>query len=66
MILVGKEKLHFDFDRGPPTAVTVKPGETVTFETLDACNGLVRSVEELTRYRATAIRSNPMTGPVFV
>lgn len=56
---------HFDKDRAP--VLTVRPGEEVAFETMDACWGLVHSVEEYLAYRAQPYRGgDPVTGPVYV
>jgi len=66
MVVIGKERLHFDFDRNLPPAARVGPGSEVVFETLDACHGRVRSVDQFHEYRSSAVRSNPMAGPVFI
>jgi amidase len=66
MRVVGREHQHFLFDRSRAPAATVRPGDTVVFETLDACCGEVRSVEQLLARRKTDRPSNPMAGPVFV
>jgi amidase len=66
--LITAEHLHLLFDRDLAPVLRVKPGETVTFQTLDACWGDVRSREQFLHYRQHNPRggSNPLTGPVFV
>ena len=66
MLVVSKSHQHFLFDRNLKPAVTIKPGTEVLFETLDACCGEVRTVEQFLNRRKTNRKSNPMTGPVFV
>src|SRR3989338_3451747 len=65
-IVISKNHRHFLFDRNLKPALTVKPGAKVTFETMDACCGEVRSVEQLMWRRTTDRKSNPLKGPVFV
>jgi len=57
---------HFRFDRDTKPVLSVKPGEIVTFHTLDACCGQVRTAEQFLHWRASKRRSGPLTGPVFV
>jgi amidase len=65
--VVDRSRLHALFDRAQPPALTIDSGDEVTFETLDACWGEVRSIADFERYRADKSRiSNPLTGPVFV
>jgi len=66
MVLIRKEHTHFHFDHALAPAVTVKPGDEATFETLDACLGQVRTTEQYFRHRANPLKGNPMAGPVFV
>jgi len=66
MIVVGKQHQHFLFDRSLKPVATVKTGEPVLFETLDACCGEVRTVEQLHARRKTDRKSNPINGPVFI
>ena len=66
MVLIQKKHTHFYFDRSLPPAVRVKPGAEATFETLDACLGEVRTVEQFLRHRANPLKGNPMAGPVYV
>jgi amidase len=65
---IGIEHTHLLFDRAIAPVLRVRPGDTVTFDTLDACWGEVRSTEQFLRYRETNPHggSNPLTGPVFV
>ena len=58
---------HPKFDRKLSPALTVTPGEAVVFETLDACYGEVRSLEDFRSYRQQPPRGgNPVTGPVYI
>lgn len=66
MIVVGKQHQHFLFDRHLPPVARARPGDEVVFETLDACCGEVRTVEQLMERRKTDRKSNPMNGPVYV
>jgi amidase len=64
--IVPKECQHFLFDKQLAPVLTVAPGESVTFQTLDACCGEVRSVEQFLARRKTDRKSNPINGPVFI
>jgi len=67
MNYIGKSHNHERFDRDAPPVLTVRPGAEVTFETLDACCGEVRSVEQLVQFRRKPPRrGDPLTGPVYV
>ena len=66
MIVVPKTHQHFLFDRDLDPVITANPGDAVVFQTLDACCGEVRTVEQFLRRRSTARPSNPLNGPVFV
>ncbi len=66
MNLVTRDQQHFLFDRNQPPVLRIKPGEEVTFETLDACCGEVRTVEQFLQRRTTTRPSNPIAGPVYV
>ncbi len=57
---------HFDFDRHEEPVLTVGSGATVTFHTLDACCGEVRTVEQFLNRRNSGRRSGPLTGPVYI
>jgi amidase len=59
-------RCHTLFDASLPPALTIDSGDVVTFKTLDACWGEVRSIDDFHRYRSQNRRSNPITGPVFV
>ena len=66
MIVVPKTHQHFLFDPDLDPVITASPGDAVVFQTLDACCGEVRTVEEFLHRRSTACPSNPLNGPVFV
>ncbi len=59
---------HFQvlFDRNVPPAIKVSPGAEVTFETIDACSGEVRTVAQFKDHCTRPRPGNPMTGPVFI
>ena len=67
MIFLSKDHNHALHDRTLPPVLTVQPGAEIVFETLDACCGEVRSVEQLVQFREKPPRKgDPLTGPVFV
>src|SRR6185437_15845044 len=67
MHFISKDHNHELFDRSLAPVATVSPGAGVMFETLDACCGEVRSVEQLVQFRRKPPRrGDPLTGPVFV
>jgi amidase len=67
MNFISKDQNHARFDRNLPPVLTVAPGAEVTFETLDACCGEVRSVEQFVQFRRKPPRlGDPLTGPVYV
>ena len=58
---------HFGWDNSNPPALTVAPGETVSFETVDASGGQITpdsTVAEVATLDFAMI--NPVTGPVYV
>ncbi len=58
---------HPRFDKSLPPVVRVAPGEEVVFETLDACYGEVRTLDELMHYWQKPSRGgDPVTGPAYV
>ncbi len=58
---------HPLMDRTREPVLRVQPGEAVVMETLDACYGRVRSVEDFERYRDDPQRkTDPLTGPIFI
>ena len=67
MKTISSKHHHPRFDKSLPPVVTVVPGEEVVFETLDACYGEVRTLDQLMRYRQQPSRGgDPVTGPVYV
>jgi amidase len=67
MKLIEKKYNHPLFDRDLPPVATVQPGAELVFETLDACCGEVRSVEQLIEFRKKPPRAgDPLTGPVYI
>ena len=66
---VTAEHIGYHYDAGLTPALTVEPGDTVEFETLDARAGALfdRPVGQLFELpRPTGGKSNPITGPVAV
>jgi acetamidase/formamidase len=58
---------HQGWDRSFPAVLTVAPGETVTFETVDASGGQLAPGSTLAELRALDFsRVNPVTGPVAI
>src|SRR6185312_9771388 len=67
MITIGKEHTHYFFERDRAPAARIQPGTEVRFETLDACRGEVRTVDQFFEHRKKGgLKGNPMTGPVYV
>jgi len=58
-------KVHYEFTRHAPPALTVEPGDTVVVETQDAFSGQIRK-EGDRRDRTTVPFSNPVSGPIAV
>lgn len=59
---------HLWFDESIPPALSMDSGQTVSFKTLDACWGEVRSIDDFHQYRRNNPHggSNPITGPVYI
>ncbi len=58
---------HHGWDNALAPALTVAPGETVTFETVDASGAQLSASSTLADLKALDFgRINPVTGPVFV
>lgn len=58
---------HHGWDNALPPKLTVAPGETVTFETVDASGAQLSAASTLADLKALDFgRINPVTGPVFV
>src|SRR5688572_16694228 len=58
---------HFGWDNSIPPVLTVDPGATIEFETIDASGGQLSkesTVAELAKLDFAGV--NPVTGPVFV
>jgi len=67
MKTISSEHHHPKFDRSLPPVMTLAPGDEVVFETLDACYGQVRTLDDFMRYRRQPSRGgDPVTGPVRV
>lgn len=66
-MIIPKSALQEFFDRSSAPVARVSPGSHVTFETVDAIYGKVRSVEQFLEWRRVSRHiGNPITGPVFV
>jgi acetamidase/formamidase len=58
---------HFGWDNALPSVLTVAPGETVTFETVDASGGQLTARSTVADVAALDFdKVNPVTGPVLV
>lgn len=58
---------HFGWDNALTPALSIKPGDTVTFETIDASGGqLGRDSTAADVAKLDFAKVNPVTGPVFV
>lgn len=58
---------HFVWDNALPPVLTIAPGETATFEVVDAWDGQLgpgSTIEDM--LRRDAARVNPVTGPVYI
>ncbi len=67
MKILRSSHCHTLMDCGLTPAVSIEPGESLVIETLDACYGRVRSVEDFRRYCDDPQRqSDPLTGPVYI
>lgn len=67
MKTVDRRHHHTLMDRNLSPVVRVVPGELLAIDTLDACYGRVRSVEDFERYRNDPQRqTDPLMGPVYV
>jgi acetamidase/formamidase len=64
---IHRHRHHFGWDNANPPALTVAPGETVAFETVDASGAQLSpdsSVADVARLDFAKV--NPVTGPVYV
>ena len=65
---IGRDRITYHFGPELAPVVEIEPGETVTFETLDASSGRIAcagDIPEYTRVRDPR-RVNPATGPIAV
>lgn len=62
-----EDRFAYTFSAAHPPIASVKPGESVCIETVDAFEGKLRSERDLFSERCPGPpRSNPLTGPIFV
>ena len=70
MLKLGMEHKKFTFDREMPPVASIKPGESVLFETEDANVSLITKETdiwaEFPKLYAMGGGCNPVTGPVYV
>lgn len=64
MKLVPRDNLIYAFSPTMEPVMTVRPGEVVQFETLDALGGQVRNEEDIMTLDFSKV--NPATGPIYV
>lgn len=64
---IHRHRHHFGWDNAFPPALTVAPGDTVEFETVDSSGGQLPPDATLAHLAALDFgKVNPVTGPVFV
>lgn len=64
---IHQHRHHFGWDNALPPVATVAPGETLTFETIDASGGQLTATSRVADVLAIdSARVNPVTGPVVV
>ncbi len=64
---IHRHHIHHGWNNAFPPRVTVAPGESVHFETLDASSGqLSRTSTAVDLAKLDLARVNPVTGPVFI
>ena len=64
---IHQHRHHFGWDNANPPALTVAPGETVAFETVDASGGQLSPSATVADVAALDFgKVNPVTGPVYV
>lgn len=64
---LGREHHHFGWDNALTPALSIKPGDIVTFETIDASGGQLTPQSTIADVAALDFaKVNPLTGPVFV
>jgi acetamidase/formamidase len=64
---IHRAHIHYGWNNQFPPVIRIKPGETVSIETLDASAGQLKAastVEDLKKLDMTFI--NPVTGPIYV
>ncbi len=67
MHTIHQHRHHFGWNNANPPALTVAPGETVAFETVDASGTQLTPASTVADVAALDFdRVNPVTGPVFV
>jgi acetamidase/formamidase len=64
---LSREQIHYGWDNSIEPALTVRPGDTIELETVDASGGqLTKDSTAADVARVDFARVNPVTGPVFV
>lgn len=64
---IHREHSHYGWDNGYEPTLTMAPGETITFETVDSSGGQISSDSTVEDVKALDFgKVNPVTGPVFV
>jgi acetamidase/formamidase len=64
---IHKDHIHHGWNNAFPPAITIAPGESVSFETMDASSGqLSRTSTAADLAKLDLGRVNPVTGPVFI
>ena len=65
MKILTRDQIVYSLDKAHPPVLEIAPGETVRFQTYDACSGTVRTSADLLD-RPHPKGANPATGPVGV
>ncbi len=66
MAYVGSEHVTYRFAREATPVLAVRPGDEVTFATLDASGNRIRTVADGLTLFLPPTQTNPVSGPVFV
>ena len=62
---IGRDKVVYAMDPAAKPVLTIKPGDTVIFDTRDSLNGVIKTEADLPS-KADLATAVPATGPVFV
>jgi amidase len=60
------DHFHYSFDKNNKPVLSIKPGEEVCFEVMDACMGELKDEESFLERRGSGRPSGPVCGPVYL